>query len=458
MKRYSTFVCNYYLPLFVSFYNSYKYYNNEIPMHVYNYKRLNTFNIQYLKKYVDVSHIDVQQYGSHDIYFGGYAFKYLALINHMVDHEIILDVDANFLNKLDFLFEDLEANKIILSREGEQWHDVSFEPYYESSNKEEEALKIRTYLSKHIGSSADVIHTNYNFPNYNAGLLGFSKSVHTDLLLKSLSILFDREYPNMFPLTMEQPILSLLVNIFHEIDRTVLPQKYWMNTWEYHKEPKKSICVKDKKLRLEHENGNQINFYHYTGDIGAIDVRGNMMSGRLYYLTEEYFNLFTKNQEVKSDNVKDIWFNRHENPVLFLYEYFRSNGPAVAPKVYSVKFRDQIVQLLKTFYNEDSSNEDSRVFMICLLYDYVNLLNYKLIGSHPYYKILDLFINKEANDSINTIGIDVTDATVNLSLSKQENIIYDDWFFSINPIDIKEVVFEKLGNLYITTKTKQLNL
>jgi hypothetical protein len=69
-----------------------------------------------------------------------------------------------------------------------------------------------------------------------------------------------------------------------------------------------------------------------------------------------------------------------------------------------------------------------------------------------------LFINKEANDSINTIGIDVSDATVNLSLSKKENTIYDDWFFSINPIDIKEVVFEKLGNLYITTKTKQLNL
>lgn len=458
MKRYSTFICNYYIPLFVSFYNSYKYYNNQYPLHVYNYKRLNTFNIQYLKKYVDVSHIDVEDYGSHDIYFGGYAFKYLALIKHMVDYEIILDVDTSFLNNLDFLFKDLEANKIILSREGENWHNIAFEPYYQSSNKEEEVLKIKTYLSKHIGDSSEVINSKYNFPNYNAGLMGFSKNIHTDLLLKSLSILFDREHPYIYPLTMEQPVLSLLVDIFKDIDRIVLPQKYWMNTWEYHKDPKKYICIKDNKLRLEHENGKQINFYHYTGDIGTPDIQGRMMSGRLYYLTQEYFNLFTRGQEIIPENIKDIWFNRHENPVLFLYEHFRNNGPAIAPKVYSIPFRNNVVKLLKTFYDESFNNEDGEVLMICLLCDYINLLEYQLIGDHPYYKIVNMFLDGEKNQSLNTIGIDQENATVNLSFKNKGGIEYNDWFFSINPMDIKDIVYEKLGSLYITTKTKDLNL
>ena len=458
MQRYSTFVCNYYLPLFVSFYNSYKYYENKIPLHVYNYKRLNTFNIQYLKKYVEISHLDVEDYKAHHIYFGGYAFKFLALINHMVDHEIILDVDANFLNNLDFLFKDLEDGKIILSREGENWHNVAIAPYFETNNIEEETLKIKTYLQKHIGDYSNKISSNYNFPNYNAGLLGFSKEKHIPLLKQSLSILFDREYPDMFPLTMEQPVLSMLVDIFNDIDKTVLPQKYWMNTWEYHKEPKKSICIKNKKLRLEHENEQQINFYHYTGDIGAIDIMGRMMSGRLYYLTEEYFDLFTRNQQIKSENINDLWFNRHENPVLFLYEYFRNNGPAVAPKVYSIKFRNEIVKLLKVFYNENYNNEDGPVLMICLLYDYVNLLDYQLVGEHNYYKILNVFLDGKRKESINTIGIDIEDATVNLTLTPEDKLIYQDWFFSINPFDIKDIVFEKLGDLYITTKTKDLNL
>ena len=76
MERYSTFICNYYLPLFASFYNSYKYYENKIPLHVYNYKRLNTFNIQYVFLNCKINNIIAQKlyksfgfekYGSNDV-------------------------------------------------------------------------------------------------------------------------------------------------------------------------------------------------------------------------------------------------------------------------------------------------------------------------------------------------------------------------------------------------------
>jgi hypothetical protein len=458
MQRYSTFICNYYLPLFVSFYNSYKYYENKIPLHVYNYKRLNTFNIQYLKKYVDVTHLDINNHGNGDIYYGGYAFKYLALVNNMYEHEIILDVDANFLNNIDFLFDYLKDDKMILSREGELWNDIFLNAYYKSDNKEEETNKIKKYLNKHIGNLSDNITDDYNFKNYNAGLMGFSKSKHTDILNKSIEILYDREYPEMLPLTMEQTVLCFLMNLRQEIDRVVLPQKWWMNTWEYHQNPRKSIIIKDEKLQLIFDNNERINFYHYTGDIGANDINNNILSARLYFLTEEYFKFFTGQRIIEPKNINHLWFEKHQNPVLFIYEYFRNNGPAVAPKIYSLKFREDISKLLKVFYDEQCDNEDERVLIICLLYDYINLLNYKLVGNHKYYKILDIYLEGKINESTNTIGIDMADATVNLSLILDNNINYADWFYSIDPTQIKDIVFEKLGNVSIKTKTKDLNL
>ena len=248
------------------------------------------------------------------------------------------------------------------------------------------------------------------------------------------------------------------MDLFKEIDREVLPQKWWMNTWEYHANPKKSIIIKDEKLQLIFDNNERINFYHYTGDIGSNDINGNMLASRLYFLTEEYFKFFTGQRIIEPKNINHLWFEKHQNPVLFIYEYFRNNGPAVSPKIYSLKFREDISKLLKVFYDEECNNEDERVLIICLLYDYINLLNYKLVGNHKYYKILDIYLEGKINESTNTIGIDMADATVNLSLVLDNNINYADWFYSIDPTQIKDIIFEKLGNVSIKTKTKDLNL
>ena len=211
---------------------------------------------------------------------------------------------------------------LILSREGELWNDIFLNAYYKSDNKEEETNKIKKYLNKHIGNLSDNITDDYNFKNYNAGLMGFSKSKHTDILNKSIEILYDREYPEMLPLTMEQTVLCFLMNLRQEIDRVVLPQKWWMNTWEYHQNPRKSIIIKDEKLQLIFDNNERINFYHYTGDIGANDINNNILSARLYFLTEEYFKFFTGQRIIEPKNINHLWFEKHQNPVLFIYEYF----------------------------------------------------------------------------------------------------------------------------------------
>lgn len=453
LNRFSVFICNNYLPLFVSFYNSYKYYCHNTPLNVYNYNKLNTFNIQYLKKYVEVTHVDSDKYPPYNSFIGTYAFKFISLFEHMCENEIILDIDTNFLNNLDFVFEDIKNGNAIFA---EECFGIYPKHYYKGNDWESEVVRIKKLLKKYEIKNLHMFHNEHIFGNYNAGFMGFNKSKHTKILKTVIDMLYDETLPKEYIFfELEQFAMSFLISLSPEIERKVLPNTEWMNTWGAHKKPKKLIKIIDEKFVLENEDGTKVNFYHYTGDIGIPNTAtGYIVPARLFLLNNNYFKTKIGVLCADKEEVKKLWFIKHENPSLLLYEYFYNNGPATCPKTYNIDFRKNIANIFKTFWNIECDEESPCIIMTVLLYDYINLLGYRLIGNHQYYKILDyLTLPHKASDK--TIGIDCSEATVSLSTVQPNNKIYN-WFESINPNKCEDIVVENLNNVFITTNMKSI--
>lgn len=457
-NRFSAFVCNNYLPLFVSLYNSYKYYNHETPLNVYDYKSLNTFNVQYLKKFVEVTHVDHSNYEPFAVFLGSYAFKFASLIENMWENEIILDTDMNFLNNNDHVFSHLEQGKLLQAREGEGMFNMYLEAYYK--DKEVEHQQLKDYLKKHIGDVADTIPLNFNFQNNNAGFMGFNREKHMELLKLCIRIIYDKsDLQDYYILNMEQTCMCFLSAVL-DIEREILPQKNWMNTWNHHSTPQKEIFVDNGKLALKNADDNsRVNMYHYTGSIGVKNKLDTWLStGRMYFLTNDYIESIVNNNEVHQEDIFNMWVKTHNNPIVLLYQYFYNNGDMKCPKYYNIDFRENVSRLLKVIYNEEHHKESNIVIMITLLYDYITLLDYKLVGENKYYKILDA-LNVNTNKDTNlTIGIDTQDAIVSLSETNNAQGQLLDWFHNSYYGYAKDKIVERFLGVFITTKGNEINL
>ncbi|MEI6297346.1 MAG: hypothetical protein WCO84_06960 [bacterium] len=401
---------------------------------------------------MEVTHVDGSKYPQH-LYLGKYAFKYISLLENMSENEIILDTDTNFLNNLDFVFNDINNGCAVFAPED---GNVYPKYYYNGNNWDSEILRIKNLLEKHKIKNLDLFHAEYTFSNYNAGFMGFNKSKHTEILKTAVDILFDENLPKEYVFfVLEQFALSFLIGLTPKMNKTILPQKQWMNTWLMHKNPKKRIKILDGKFVLENEDGTQINYYHYTGDIGVPNIAsGLIIAGRLYFLTNDYFKTRSGIFCTDKEEIKKLWFNHHETPVLFLYEYFYNNGPTTCPKIYNNVFRKNIANIFKTFLGVECEDESPCVIIIALLYDYIDLLEYKLVGNHQYYKVLDYLLITSYKTSDKTIGIDCGEATVSLSTTQSNK--YYDWFCSINPCNHEDIVVENLNGVFITTKMKEI--
>lgn len=317
-RSYSVFVDNKYYDDFLVLYNSWNYYENKIPLKVYIANNaLSLENRSNLEKKVEVVDVSIGSYSQHH-FNGKYLFKWIGLVNHMADSEILLDADTMFLSNMDYLFDYIADGKLIGARENS---DVYHKVY--TDTWETEHPRIQSELRKYIGDKANNYTTDLSTPTYNAGLIGFSKKHHKFLLEKCIEILISDFDAKKNPIShLEQYMMNLLLQLY-SIDIHVLPQLEWMNTWWFHKTPKKIIKIDDGKLTLYNEGGNRINFYHFTGGIGMpYGDNGLLYSCRPHqlYKSQEYEPQF------KREDVEKLWYEVHETPVLLLYEFFHNKG------------------------------------------------------------------------------------------------------------------------------------
>jgi hypothetical protein len=319
-KRYSVFINDKYYYDFIALYNSWKYYENIIPLKIYvaNNELCDEYR-KIIESKFEV--VDVSMDGYTLAQFKGkYLFKWIGLLNYMEDCEILLDADTIFLSNMDHLFDHLEEGKLIGAREDV---DVAHFSYCPKEEWDDEHIRIQSKFREYIGDKADNYTKTLITPTYNAGLMGFNKIKHKFLLEKSIELLmsgFDSKFNPTFHL--EQFMINVLLHLY-SVDIFVLDQKEWMNTWWFHKKPKKVIKVDDGKLVLYNENGNRINFYHFTGDLGMPNhVNGELNACR----THQLYKSLDYEPKFDRTDVEKLWYVKHENPVLLLYEFFFNKG------------------------------------------------------------------------------------------------------------------------------------
>lgn len=317
INSFSVFLENKYYHDFIALYNSWKYYEHITPIKVYvvgpldNEKRI---KIESLVEVIDIDQgsLTIQQFK------GAYLFKWIGLLNYMSDYEIILDADTIFLSNTDYLFEFIKQGKLVLAREEV---DINHKTYVTPEEWPSEYERIKSEIRKYVGEYADNFTYDLITPTYNAGFLGINKKIHKFILEKSIEMLTSNFDAKKNPIShLEQFNFNFLIDLY-KIDKHVLPQLEWMNTWWYHKSPKKIIKVEDGKLGLYNENGSKINFYHFTGDIGVVDERdGLIKTCRMHQLYESqiYEPQFTRKE------VEKLWLEKHQNPTILLYEFFHN--------------------------------------------------------------------------------------------------------------------------------------
>ena len=317
-KSYSVFVENKYYYDFIALYNSWKYYESKIPIKVYIAGELDTDKRTNIENVVEVIDISIENYTVHH-FKGKYLFKWIGLLNHMAEYEILLDADTIFLSNMDFLFDILESGKMVVAREDV---DVLHHVYVDKDEWDIEHNRIQSELRKYIGDISDRYTKDLLTPTYNAGLIGFSKTHHKFLLEKCIEILISDFDAKKNPIShLEQFMMNLLIQLY-SIDKHILPQLEWMNTWWFHKNPKKVIKIIDGKLGLYNEDANRVNFYHFTGGIGVEYVDGLLKTCRPHQLYESQIY----EPQFKRKDVEGLWYGTFENPVLLLYEYFTNKG------------------------------------------------------------------------------------------------------------------------------------
>jgi hypothetical protein len=317
-KSYSVFVEDKYYYDFIALYNSWKYYENKIPMKVYVAGELDSDKRANIEKLVDVIDVSMEGYTIQQ-FKGKYLFKWIGLLQHMDEYEILLDADTIFLSNMDFLFDILQTGKMVVAREEV---DVLHYSYVDRNEWDAEHKRIQSELKKYIGDLSDGYTKNLITPTYNAGLTGFSKVHHKFLLEKCIEILISDFDAKKNPIShLEQFMMSLLIQMY-SVDTHILPQQEWMQTRNWHRNPKKILKIEDGKFRLYNDGGNKINFYHFTGGVGVEDTDGLLKTCKPHHMYEyhKYEAKFNRT------HIEKLWYETHENPALLLYEYFANKG------------------------------------------------------------------------------------------------------------------------------------
>ena len=317
-KSFSTFVDDRFYYDFVGVYNSWLYYEHKVPLKVYISGTLAPERRAAIEKCCEViEDPEVLKYENR----AKFKFKFIALINNMADQEIFVDTDTIFLSNVDHLFDYLDQGKLIVADEpnGNLIHNAyTYKQEWTITHK-----RIKSELGKYIGNSAENYTSDFITSNYNVGLLGLRKDIHKFFLEKTIEILnsdFDT-LPNPTS-KYEQYMFSLLVKLYN-VDKELLPQNVWMNTWSLHKEPKKSITVDNGKFAVYDSQGVKLNFYHFTAGFYLTDIDGTDLGPVKPHML---FDQPYQERKFTKDEIESAYYKLNNNPLLLLFEYFCNKG------------------------------------------------------------------------------------------------------------------------------------
>jgi hypothetical protein len=317
-KSFSTFVDDRYYYDFVGLYNSWLYYEHKIPLKVYISGPLKQERKDAIAKHCEViEDPEVVKYENKL----KYQFKFVALINHMADYEIILDSDTIFLSNADHLFDYLDQGKMIVADEPNG--NLVHKNYQYANSWPIECERIKTDLRYFMGNIADNFSSDFITSNFNVGLLGVRKDIHKFFLEKTIEILNSdfTTLPN--PTSQYEQFMFCFISQLYGIEKEVLPQNSWMNTWDLHKDPKKLITVDDGKFAVYDSLGTKLNFYHFTGGFNFRDENGKDIGPAKPHML---FDQPWQARKFTRDEIESVFYNFNNNPLLLLFEHFCNKG------------------------------------------------------------------------------------------------------------------------------------
>ena len=362
----SIFCNNHYYPSAVPALNSFFYNNVNADIKVYCPFGLNHLLREYLRKFVDIvelSDISIKQ----NDWLNGCKFR-PAMLDQVGfdDVELFLDADMVALCNLERPLRLIESGKFVGSVE---WVRVP-----EETEIDEDIVSQWVEI---VGAPPP-----QEFGVYNGGFLGFNFEKHHDLIRKWSDVCNNNIIYKSPPFNNDQMVISGIIESLKTKSRS-MPRRYWMTTWHIHNEPQKLLGFDENgKIKLyDSETYKPIKLYHYTGGI-AQEIRGRSTVMRYYHANGE--SILDKPDILPDCRKawKNLWENHHKSPAGILADHMRNSGPIDVPKVFSVDFRDSVSTLLTEIQNDDpdSKNHTAKVYAVCLAYDYLNLLDYRLGG------------------------------------------------------------------------------
>lgn len=269
----SCFINQYYFNQFLVMYKSYKYYGNKVNFRVYNYDNsiqpLTAEQIQHLSK-IGIQVVKVNQDNWSDkMYYHQYGFKWKGLLESNAECELLVDADTLFLDDLSDLLETCKS------------YDFVVVPEMFRCSIEDKPIRLDKL--------------------FNIGLFVINSRAKK-YLEESLEVM--RSDPKR--LEMES-----LCNIVHNRANILeLDYKIYMHLWQEHKQNKKTLRIDEGKPVLLNNNLDKMRFYHFTTNIHGYNGDNNPNS--------------ILRLNVQPRDAVRMWVKRHDNPAIFIYEYFKN--------------------------------------------------------------------------------------------------------------------------------------
>lgn len=249
-------------------YKSYVYYGNTIQFRVYDWDHWNSTLSDNQRNYLRSIGVEVVQVNlddwSKDIYVMQYGFKWKGLIESDASYELLVDADTLFLDNIEGLFDQIKDYDFMVVPEMHRSIDG-------------EAIRVGDLFN--IG----FFIMNHKAKHHLKTSVEMLKADKTRLEMESLC-----------------EIMKGKKSVYE------LPWEEYMHLWQNHKAIKKSLAIEEGKPKIILEDGRRMKFYHFTT---MIDPYKDSLINRL---------------NVEPKVAVRMWVKRHNNPAVFIYEYFKN--------------------------------------------------------------------------------------------------------------------------------------
>jgi hypothetical protein len=312
-------------------------------------------------------------------YYRDWSYRARILRDNLDPYELQVDADTVVLSDLESAFARIERGEMAVLREWEYDHHVPDAKGRDARHREPPAGGALHRMLRH----PEIHHEG--LPIYNAGLLGFHRDNHRVVveLWERVTREYDGTEGTFFDL--EQNKLALIIASLLREGRVrvhELPKHLWMQTWDDHREPRKTLGFHEGRIALYNgSRENRMHFYHYTGDITApASIAGE--DGKY----PVRFNAFATDRGIPDgltqrqmiDAWNHVWRVRHESAAGELPKYFYDMGPARAPRCIDPEWRETLARLVRHVTGMAGADKDSReAWALAFAYDYIDYCGYR---------------------------------------------------------------------------------